>query len=190
MASGRCRSTSTAVCLLILGGASCTEKDETPQVLAPLPPGPAIESADPYLDSPSRYGAVHLHAGFNPDPRVVEGIAVGEILASSIHRRCKGWVADKPDYVLAADTAFLRLHLLGRSQEGVLLVVRKPDGSVTCSRKAAHDPMLRSAFPIGSSQVWVGVRKEGVLAPYRLGFSEVTWRSSTIPLPADENKEN
>jgi len=168
--------------------AACTEKDEAPQVLAPLPPGPPVEPLDPYLSSPSRFGAVHLHAGFNPDPRVVDGTAVGQVPASSIHRKCKGWVTEKPDYLLAADTAFLQLHVLGRSREDVSLVVRKPDGSVVCNdnRNGTRDPMVRSEFPIGSSQVWVGVREKGASALYSLAFSEVNWRSSLIPLPRSD----
>lgn len=167
---------------------ACTETEGTPQVLAPLPPGgPPVEPHDPYLRSSVRFGTVHLHAGFNPDPRVVDGRAVGEIPASSIHRKCKGWVAKKPDYLLTADTAFLRLHVLGRSREDVSLVVRKPDGSVVCNdnRNGVRDPMVRSEFPIGSSQVWVGVREKGATASYNLGFSEVKWRSSAVPLPSE-----
>lgn len=140
---------------------------------------------DPYSHSPSRFGVVHLHAGFNPDPRVVEGTALGEVPARSIHRKCRGWIAEVPDYVLAADTAFLRLHLLGRSRDDVSLVVRKPDGSVVCNddRNGKRDPMIRSDFPIGSTQIWVGVPSEGGTALYRIGFSEVKWRSSEVPLP-------
>lgn len=173
-----------ALCSVLLLIA-CTEKDRAPQALVPLPPGPRVEPPDPYLHTPSRFGAVHLHAGFNPDPRVVEGSAIGEVRASSLHRKCKGWVAERPDYLLTADTAFLELHVLGRSREDVSLVVRKPDGTVVCNdnRNGTRDPMLRSEFPIGSSQVWVGVREKDATALYSLGFSEVKWRSSALPLP-------
>ena len=41
-------------------------------------------------------------------------------------------------------------------------------------------------FPIGTTQIWVGVKEEGGIADYRLGFSEVKWKSSSLPLP-DEN---
>lgn len=180
---------SSAACPVVLGSvlllAACTQKAEPPQVLAPLPPGAPTEPSDPNLQSPSRFGVVRLHAGFNPDPRVVEGTAVGEVPASSIHRKCKGWVAKRPDYVLVADTAFLQLHVLGRSRKDVSLVVRKPDGSVVCNdnRNGTRDPMVRSDFPIGSSQVWVGVHEKGAAALYRIGFSELEWRSSVVPLP-------
>ncbi len=142
---------------------------------------------DPYERSPSRYGEVPLHAGFSPDPRVVSGTALGEIQARSIHRRCRGWIAAVPDYLLDADTAFLRLHVLARSGSDVTLVVRKPDGEVVCNdnRKGTLDPMIRSDFPIGTAQVWVGVKTEGGTASYRLGFSEVKWHSSSLPLPDD-----
>jgi hypothetical protein len=67
----------------------------------------------------------------------------------------------------------------------VLLVVRKPDGAVVCNdnRPGTKDPMLRSKFPMGTTQVWIGVQEEGATADYRLGFSEVTWKSSSMPLP-------
>lgn len=161
----------------------CTEKEPPPT--ESVPPAVEARTPDPYEHSSSRFGDVHLHAGFNPDPRVVEGTAVGEVLASTIHRKCKGWIAEKPDYLLVADTAFLQLHVLGRSHEDVSLVVRKPDGMVVCNdnRPGTRDPMVRSDFPIGSSQIWIGVKTEGAQALYHLGFSEVKWRSSVIPLP-------
>lgn len=172
------------VALYVLVLAACTEENRAPQVRTELTAS-SPSPADPYSHSPSRFGVVHLHAGFNPDPRVVEGTAHGEIPARSIHRRCRGWIAEVPDYVLAADTAFLRLHVLGRSREDVSLVVRKPDGSVVCNddRNGMRDPMVRSDFPIGSAQIWVGVPSQGATALYRVGFSEVEWRSSAVPLP-------
>jgi hypothetical protein len=99
--------------------------------------------------------------------------------------KCRGWISQTPDYLLNADTAFFELYVLGRSRSDVLLVVRKPDGSVACNdnRQGTKDPMIRSHFPIGTSQVWVGVKQEGGTAAYRLGFSEVKWKSSSIPLP-------
>ena len=126
-----------------------------------------------------------LHAGFSPDPRVVGGSAVGEVPAKTLHRRCRGWISETPDYLVTADTAFFRLHVLGRSSSDVLLVVRKPDGTVLCNdnRSGSKDPMIRSEFPIGTTQVWVGVQEEGAKADYRLGFSEVNWKSSAVPLP-------
>jgi hypothetical protein len=165
--------------------AGCTDQEapvERPQL------SPAREGAkqpDRYEHSPSRFGAVPLHAGFSPDPRVVAGTAVGEVTAQSIHRKCKGWISETPDYLLDADTAFFQLHVLGRSRSDVLLVVRKPDGAVLCNdnRSGTKDPMIRSDFPIGTTQVWIGVRDKGVTANYRLGFSELQWKSSSIPLP-------
>lgn len=163
----------------------CTEKDaprEPPEVARAREP---VEEPDPYEHSASRFGVVPLHAGFSPDPRVVGGTALGEVRATSIHRKCKGWISETPDYLLDAATAFFQLHVLGRSRSDVLLVVRKPDGVVLCNdnRSGTKDPMIRSEFPIGTTQVWIGVREEGATADYRLGFSEVKWKSSSIPLP-------
>ena len=61
---------------------------------------------NPYADSPSRFGTVPIHAGFSPDPRVVSGEAVGEVDARTVHRRCRGWISEIPDYLVEANTAF------------------------------------------------------------------------------------
>lgn len=165
--------------------AACTEelgRNEPPAgSIAPKPE----EAPDPYEDSLSRFGSVPLHAGFTPDPRIVGGTALGEVPARSIHRKCKGWISETPDYLLDADTAFFQLRVLGRSRSDVLLVARTPNGVVFCNdnRNGTKDPMLRSDFPIGTTQLWIGVQTEGETADYRLGFSEVKWRSSSIPLP-------
>jgi hypothetical protein len=185
MASSTYRASASVAAALLAALAGCTDKEslvEPPEIgLAPK----LAETPDPYEHSPSRFGSVPLHAGFSPDPRVVGGTAFGEVRAKSIHRKCKGWVSETPDYLLDADTAFFKLHVLGRSRSDVSLVVRKPDGAVLCNdnRNGDKDPMVRSEFPIGTTQVWIGVPKEGGTAEYRLGFSEVKWRSSAIPLP-------
>jgi len=163
----------------------CTDEEspiEPPEVSNPAK---RAEAPDPYEHSPSRFGVVPLHAGFSPDPRVVAGETVGEVPAKSIHRKCKGWISETPDYLLDADTAFFQLHVLGRSRSDVLLVVRKPDGVVLCNdnRSGTKEPMIRSAFPMGTTQIWIGVQEEGATADYRIGFSEVKWKSSSVPLP-------
>ena len=169
----------------LLGLVACTEGSTTgePDEAAPAPE--AAETVSPNEEASSRFGLVPLHAGFSPDPRIVSGEAIGEVRARSIHRKCKGWISDTPDYLLETDTAFFNLHVLARSRSDTLLVVRKPDGSVVCNdnRNKTKDPMLRSHFPIGTTQVWIGVHEKGGTAQYRLGFSEVKWRSSSIPLP-------
>ena len=177
------RFTSALVLVQLLTAAGCSRDDRVAPPAAP--PAETNRPPDPYDHSPSQFGLVPLHAGFSPDPRVVAGEARGEVPAKSVHRKCRGWIAETPDYLLDADTAFLQLYVLGRSRSDVLLVVRKPDGSVLCNdnRPGTKDPMIRAAFPIGSTQVWVGVKNEGERARYRLGFSEVKWKSSSIPLP-------
>ncbi|MEM7137441.1 MAG: hypothetical protein AAF500_12715 [Myxococcota bacterium] len=167
----------------------CTEPTEPSPIpsLAPLPAVAADTPADPYLRSDSRFGTVHLHAGFNPDPRIVEGTAEGEISANTIHRRCRGWTSEEPDYLLSADTAFLQLNVLGRAEVALSLVLRKPNGRVVCknSRSASRGVVLRTDLPLGTSQLWVSVAQEGASAPYRLGFSEVSSRPTSIPAPED-----
>jgi hypothetical protein len=171
--------------VLLAACAGCTDEDSLAERPEATSPRTSADSSDPYGHSPSRFGTVPLHAGFSPDPRVVGGTAAGEVQAKSIHRKCNGWISETPDYLLDADTAFFQLHVLGRSRSDVLLVVRKPNGAVLCNdnRQGTKDPMIRSDFPIGTTQVWIGVKEQGATADYRLAFSEVTWRSSSIPLP-------
>jgi hypothetical protein len=171
--------------VLLAALAGCTNEEalrQLPEVDSPHEPAEAL---DPYERSPSRFGVVPLHAGFSPDPRVVGGTAIGEVPAKLIHRKCKGWISETPDYLLDADTAFLQLHVLGRSRSDTLLILRKPDGAVVCNdnRKGTKDPMIGSEFPIGTTQIWIGVQEQGATADYRLGFSEVKWKSSSIPMP-------
>jgi hypothetical protein len=169
--------------IALLNASGCTRDEETPVLFEP--PVESTDRPDPYENTPSRFGVVPLHAGFSPDPRVVAGQALGEMRAKSVHRKCSGWISEAPDYLLDADTAFFQLYVLGRSRSDVLLVVRMPDGSVLCNdnRQGTKDPMIRASFPIGTTQIWVGVKDEGGRASYRLGFSEVKWKSSAIPLP-------
>ena len=97
-------------------------------------------------------------------------------------KKCRGWISERPDYLMESRTAFYRLHVLARSPEDIVLVVRGPDGKVKCNdnRKGTTHPMVKSAFPIGTTQVWVGVKSKGGQAPYRLGFSEVKWKPSVL----------
>ena len=186
-ASSPCRVLLVAMAVQAVAALGCSTSDAPPVAPKVTVAREPTEPPDPYERSASRFGVVPLHAGFSPDPRMVSGTALGEVEAKSMHRKCRGWISQTPDYLLDADTAFFKLHVLGRSSSDVLLVVRKPDGAVLCNdnRNGTKDPMIRSDFPIGTTQVWIGVRERGGTANYRLGFSEVKWRSSSIPLPDD-----
>ena len=185
----KARALSTGAALImgaVLSQAAC---EGTPEVDAATSPDEPIAEArkalDPHEGSAVRFGVIPLHAGFSPDPRVVSGEALGQIPARTLHRKCRGWIGKTPDYLLEADTAFLRLYVLARSRSDIVLAVRQPDGTVICddNRRGTTDAMIHGGFPIGVTQVWVGVRKQGGVAPYRLGFSEVKWKPSSIPLP-------
>lgn len=173
-------------CLASVWTLAACQTDEAIQPPSDSSSKPA-KSVDPYAQSPSRFGTLSLHAGFTPDPRVVGGISVGQVPASSIHRKCRGWISEVPDYLLDCETAFLQLHVLARSARDVLLVARTPDGTVLCNdnRSGTRDPMLRAPFPLGVTQIWVGVQEEGGTATYRLGFSELKGKTESIPLPTD-----
>jgi hypothetical protein len=174
--------------LLLTAVGACTDQ-------GPLKASSELERAsepwrgpDPYASSPSRFGVVPLHAGFSPDPRVVGGRAIGEVPAESLRRKCRGWISETPDYLLRADTAFFKLHILVRSRDDLVLVVRKSNEQVLCNdnRSGTKDPMIASDIPIGTTQVWVGVHEQGKEADYRLGFSEVKSQSSSISLPESD----
>ena len=159
------------------GARGAEEQRDDGQSRSPYP-----SRSDPYAGSEPRLGTIKLHAGFNPDPHTVTGTAIGEVEASTLSKKCKGWISKKPDYLMASHTAFYQLHILARSPEDIVLVVRGPDGKVKCNdnRKGDTHPMVKSTFPIGTTQVWIGVKSEGERAPYRLGFSEVKWKPSVL----------
>lgn len=172
---------------LVLGGllAGCSADAEVPQATEVEDLTERVRRPDPYAESTTRHGEVILHAGFSPDPLTVTGTTVGTVSAKNIHRRCSGWVGEEPDFLLRARTAFLKLHVLARSEEDLVLVVRKPDGRVVCNdnRNGQSDPMVHSNVPIGTAQVFVGTRHKGTEASFRLGFSELKWKPSELELP-------
>ncbi|MGB8224738.1 MAG: hypothetical protein WCF10_19260 [Polyangiales bacterium] len=186
-ASNKYRRVSPAALVLLASYIGCQDGSAPSEPFVLDGSGKPAGIPDPYAHSASRFGIVPLHAGFSPDPRVVGGTAIGEVPADSIHRKCPGWISANPDYLLHADTAFFRLYVLGRSSSAVRLVLRKPDGSVICNNGGGKkDFMIRSNFSIGTTQVWVGVTEKGATADYRLGFSEVKSRPSSIRFPGDD----
>ena len=154
-------------------------------VEAPARPAHLVARAEPELEPAHRRGTVTLHAGFNPDPHVVHGTAKGEVLASSIRKKCKGWISEQPDYLLHSETAFFRIHILARSEDEIFLVVRDPEGSVFCSdaRKETNEPRVKAELPLGTTQVWIGVKRKGLQSKYTLGFSEMSSKPSELPAP-------
>ncbi len=153
---------------------------------APLP-HPVETAADSPVAAKSkrRFGTVTLHAGFSPDPHVVHGTTKGEVLASALHKKCKAWISEQPDYLLESETAFFRLYILARSQDDIALVARDPDGKVVCSRdrKGTNSPSVQADLPLGTTELWVGVTRKGATAKYSLGFSEINWKPSALPSP-------
>jgi len=184
-ASSTYRNVSGAAVVLLASIAACQAASAPSEQRGLAGSGKPAGIPDPYAHSASRFGVIPLYAGFSPDPRVVGGTAIGEVAADSIARKCPGWISEKPDYLLHADTAFFRLYVLGRSSSAVRLVLRKPDGSVICNNGGGKkDVVIRSNFSIGTTQVWVGVAEKGATADYRLGFSEVKSRPSSIRSPS------
>ena len=123
----------------------------------------------------SNFGTVSLRSGFTPDPHVVQGTSGGTQNAATINQACNGWISHRPDHIFVAETAYASLRIMVNSEQDVTLVVQRPDGSYVCNDDSEGlNPMVTGSFPAGRYSVWVGSYREGEMAPYRLGFSELS----------------
>lgn len=122
----------------------------------------------------SNFGTVALRPGFVPDPHVVQGRSGGGQNASGIDAACRGWITSTPDHLFVAQDHFQSLRLVASSSDDITLVVLRPDGQYMCNDDAeGRNPMIGGSFPAGTYAVWVGSYQQGVVAPYRIGFSEL-----------------
>ena len=126
------------------------------------------------MPSASNFGTVALNPGFVPDPHVVTGRSGGQDRAQSRHGSCRGWIARNPDHLFDATGSFGNLRIIAASDADVTLVVMRPDGTYMCADDTeGRNPIVGGAFPAGRYAVWVGSYREGEVAPYRLGFTEL-----------------
>lgn len=146
---------------------------------SPETPETAAESAKSISSEKGpRFGEVKLHAGFSPDPHIVEGKSGGEIDASTLRAECKGWVASRPDFLLQAKDAFTELRVMAHAEGDVTLLLTEPDGDLLCNDDTepgrTPDPLLRAAIEPGTYEVRVGSFARGEDVAYKLAFSELT----------------
>ena len=119
----------------------------------------------------SNFGTVSLASGFMPDPHVVQGTSGGNRQVEN----CAGWISNTPDHIFEARTAMASLRIAAHSDQDITLVVQQPSGAYLCNDDhEGLNPMVSGSFPAGRYRVWVGSYEQGVMAPYRLGFSELS----------------
>ncbi len=153
--------------------------------------------------SPGRFDPIHLHRGFLPDPRWLEGEAglarvaegadagvdVEPIEVTLLGNGCGGLVQATPAHIvtLIDDFDFLQLYLCERGEDGarcvpppvpLSLVVLAPDGTFRCEAADGSYTALfagpdAGGWPAGDYRVWVGVHHTDVHQTYRMGISEL-----------------
>ena len=143
-------------------------------VMQPQPTATSTGVSGGTMPGTSNFGTVALNPGFVPDPHVVTGQSGGQDRAQSRHGSCRGWIARNPDHFFDATGNFGNLRIIGASQADVTLVVLRPDGAYMCDDDSeGRNPIVGGSFPAGRYAVWVGSYREGEVAPYRLGFTEL-----------------
>jgi len=153
----------------------------TPAPVAPQPvapgttptPAPGTPAAAPA--GASNFGTVTLSTGFTPDPHTATGTSGGAVNAQNLNQACRGWIAQNPDHLFVAQTAFSNLRILVNGGSGdTTLVVQKPDGSYVCNDDAeGRNPIVTGSFTPGTYKVWVGSYEQNQNTQYTIGFTEL-----------------
>ena len=113
-----------------------------------------------------------MSAGTSADV-TVRGTASGDMPASDIMQGCQGYVPDQPDFRFNHTQAPLRqfLRMYTQSDEDLVLVIRRPDGSYLCDDDSGPglNPAIDDNDPQrGTYDVWVGVFRPETIADYTL----------------------
>ncbi len=138
---------------------------------------------------PPSYGDTSLRAGFSPDPFTVDLRSGGRISATAISdtgspsavrdRRCRGYIANAPDFSLHYTTGsgVLPLRIGAASGADTTLVINGPDGSWYCDDDSGDrlNPLIHFNDPLsGRYDIWVGTFGSTSLADARLFISELS----------------
>lgn len=140
---------------------------------------------------------LRVRRGFIPDPRVLRGVAGGDISVDLLGGQCHGRVAAQPGHVvtLRDDFDYVQFYvrrghepadpdqLDGPPAPGtpgseadlsdLSLVVLTPDGRFLCDARRDVPSVSVDQMPAGEYRVWVGYEREDAQVPYRLGVSEI-----------------
>jgi len=153
--------------------------DDAPATAPPVQPQPVQPQQPAQPAAPavqSNFEDVTLSTGFTPDPHTTTGTSGGAVNAQNLNQACRGWVAQNPDHLFIAQTAFSNLRILVNGGAGdTTLVVQKPDGSYVCNDDAeGRNPIVTGSFTPGTYKVWVGSYEQGENTAYTIGFTELS----------------
>ncbi len=139
------------------------------------PPPPPPPQASLQVNGRPLHGAGQLQPGFMPDPALSTGVAGGAINAQSVDPQCRGFVSERPSFVLTTNGRFRRLRALVSAQGDTTLLARLPNGQFVCDDDGGEgaNPMLDLAGGgSGRVAIWVGTYRAGASLPYTLGLTE------------------
>ena len=129
------------------------------------------------------YGQVRLNTGFQPDPHNVTLNAGGGFDASRASAECRGFIDTRPSFTLRFRAGDLPLYIGAVSDADTTIVVRAPNGSLSCDDDSGGNlnPLVSWENPAsGRYQIWVGrFGVEGETAPAVLHISEVSGPETT-----------
>ncbi|MCY3779603.1 MAG: hypothetical protein OXG78_04775 [Chloroflexi bacterium] len=129
-----------------------------PEALPTTATGP-----DPARDA--TYGETTLAPYFQPAPFAVQFLGGGRSQASDFidDPKCRGFVAEAPDYSIILSEVFPDLYFAAHSPADVTLIINGADGGWYCSDKdVGKDPVVHFSYAAaGLYDIWVGSAQEG-----------------------------
>ena len=119
------------------------------------------------------YGAIEMTAGALPDPMIMTGTYGGQLQASGLDGSCRGWISVPPTHIINARSGFRNLRLVVRADADTTLVVRYPDGRLSCDDDSGGNanPIVEGPTGPGQILVWVGSYSNGGSGPHMLGVT-------------------
>ena len=123
------------------------------------------------------FGSVSLNGGFTPDPYTVSITAGGTIDATQVFDRCRGMIANAPDFRLNFNPGSLPLTIGAQSSSDTTIVINAPDGQWYCDDDSGDglNPSVTFNNPQGGQyDIWIGTYGSGSdLANSTLTISEL-----------------
>lgn len=123
------------------------------------------------------FGSVSLNGGFTPDPYTVSITAGGTIDATQVFDRCRGMIANAPDFRLNFNPGSLPLTIGAQSSSDTTIVINAPDGQWYCDDDSGDglNPSVTFNNPqSGQYDIWIGTYGSGSdLANSTLTISEL-----------------
>lgn len=129
-------------------------------------------------------GSVRIAPGFTPDPRVLQGQAMGVVGAQQMNLPdgCRGFYNPNANHVVQLGGSFQYLRVETSSSVDTTLAIVAPDGSVWCDDDGAGQQNARidGQFPAGPYRIFVGTFNQNVAAPYSVFISEAQAASAPV----------